>query len=312
MNIEKCFITDEPIKIISDGLDDNFYEVLFAEQTFQFAFSKDHINSNFVDDNKYILKGLMVNKKFPISDKKIYNNERLESIINEANIPRSLKEKRDNLLQFLHSLQNAEGDEVNPQAHYPGNLYFYKLYFKGQREYYFYMATLKEHGLITFMEIIYSGGIKNANRISLTYKGLSEVISLQEEGILSKNCFVAMWFSHSLNQVRDSIKEAILECNYTCIIIDEIPIESDKTINDAIISNLKKSKFVVADFTGQRPGVYFEAGFALGQGKQVIYLCQEDDFDKCHFDTNHYPHVFYKDHNDLKEKLINRIQAWID
>jgi nucleoside 2-deoxyribosyltransferase len=75
---------------------------------------------------------------------------------------------------------------------------------------------------------------------------------------------------------------------------------------------LKKSKFVIADFTQQRQGVYFEAGFALGQGKQVIYLCSEADFEHCHFDTNHYPHIKYKDHNDLKIQLIKRIEAWID
>jgi nucleoside 2-deoxyribosyltransferase len=59
----------------------------------------------------------------------------------------------------------------------------------------------------------------------------------------------------------------------------------------------------------QRGGVYFEAGFAMGLGKLVIWTCHEDDVEKLHFDTRQYNHIVWTDATDLKEKLMLRIEA---
>jgi nucleoside 2-deoxyribosyltransferase len=69
--------------------------------------------------------------------------------------------------------------------------------------------------------------------------------------------------------------------------------------------------FCISDFTEQKDGVYFEAGYALGRGLKVIYTCEEGDFKNSHFDTNHFPHIIYKNEVELEEKLINKIEAWI-
>jgi len=61
--------------------------------------------------------------------------------------------------------------------------------------------------------------------------------------------------------------------------------------------------------TGQRGGVYFEAGFALGLGKPVIWTCRSDDMEKLHFDTRQYNHVTWNTPIELKDKLVNRILA---
>lgn len=74
---------------------------------------------------------------------------------------------------------------------------------------------------------------------------------------------------------------------------------------------MKSSKFCIADFTEQRDGVYFESGFAVGLGKKVIYTCHKKWFKKSHFDTNHFPHIIYESMQELKEKLDNKIKAWI-
>jgi len=79
-----------------------------------------------------------------------------------------------------------------------------------------------------------------------------------------------------------------------------------------MIRFIKKCKFLIADFTEQKHGVYFEAGFALGLKRPVIYTCSEEDFKDTHFDTNHYPHIVYKNLDDLEIRLKNKIQAWID
>ena len=66
-----------------------------------------------------------------------------------------------------------------------------------------------------------------------------------------------------------------------------------------------------SNFTLQRPGVYFEAGYALGRGQKVIYICKEDDIINAHFDTRNYQHILWTDKVDLRQKLIDRIDAFV-
>jgi hypothetical protein len=68
---------------------------------------------------------------------------------------------------------------------------------------------------------------------------------------------------------------------------------------------------VVADFTGQRGGVYFEAGLAFGLSKQVIWTVRKDEVSKLHFDTRQFNHIVWSP-NELPQfrvALRNRIEA---
>ena len=58
-----------------------------------------------------------------------------------------------------------------------------------------------------------------------------------------------------------------------------------------------------------RGGVYFEAGFALGLGLQVIWVCRQDQVELMHFDTRQYNHIAWSDPDDLYKRLKNRIVA---
>jgi nucleoside 2-deoxyribosyltransferase len=120
-----------------------------------------------------------------------------------------------------------------------------------------------------------------------------------------------MSFSESVNDIRQTIKKVCEDLGYQAILIDEIHLDSAQTINDGIIAEIRKSKFMCADFTEQKDGVYFESGYALGQSKKVIYSCRDDWFDKSHFDTNHFPHIIYKNTDELYDKLKTKIEAWV-
>jgi hypothetical protein len=52
---------------------------------------------------------------------------------------------------------------------------------------------------------------------------------------------------------------------------------------------LRTSRFIIADLTHGSGGAYWEAGFAEGLGRPVIYTCRETEWieRKTHFDTNH-------------------------
>jgi nucleoside 2-deoxyribosyltransferase len=68
---------------------------------------------------------------------------------------------------------------------------------------------------------------------------------------------------------------------------------------------------VVAEFSGDRGGVYFEAGFAMGLGLPVVWVVRDDELKKVHFDTNHFNHITWSTVEELRTKLQRRIEATI-
>ena len=128
----------------------------------------------------------------------------------------------------------------------------------------------------------------------------------------SAQAFVARWFNDSVKiAYKDAIAPAIKAAGY-----DHRPIEEADSldpITDQIIAEIRRSRFVVADFThgcdGARGSVYYEAGFAHGLNIPVIFTAQEGT--KPHFDTSTYPHICWTP-NDLpafRTALTNRILA---
>ena len=148
--------------------------------------------------------------------------------------------------------------------------------------------------------------------IGITHLGLNKAIELMEEGEKSKKCFIAMSFDPSTKPAREAIRQALKHTGYEAIIIDEQIIDSERTINDEIIASLKRCKFCIADFSNHSNGVYFESGFALGQGKKVIYTCSDEEFKKAHFDIKPLQHIIYETPELLTKALINKIEAFIN
>ena len=123
----------------------------------------------------------------------------------------------------------------------------------------------------------------------------------------SKQVFVAMWFDAEMNKAAQKIEEAIKACELEPMRIDRK--EHNNEISGEILFEIMNSRIVIADVTGQRNGVYFEAGFALGRKKSVIWSCKREDLPKVHFDTRQYNHVVWDNEDDLYLKLRDRILA---
>ena len=122
--------------------------------------------------------------------------------------------------------------------------------------------------------------------------------------------FAAMWFADEVKPLWDSvITPAVRESGYYPLRIDGR--QHNGKIDDEIIASIRASKFVVADFTGQRGGVYYEAGFAHGLGLPVIFMCRETDVKDLHFDIRQYNCILWSpdDLADAKARLKNRILA---
>ncbi|GGF61423.1 hypothetical protein GCM10011332_13990 [Terasakiella brassicae] len=125
---------------------------------------------------------------------------------------------------------------------------------------------------------------------------------------LSNKAFVAMWFDTNMNDIfENGLAAAIEQAGYEPIRIDRVD-HIDK-IDDQIITHIQASKFIVADFTGHRGGVYFEAGYALGRDIPVFWTCRKNHLDDLHFDIRQYNCIMWEEVEELKEKLYYRIKA---
>jgi len=126
----------------------------------------------------------------------------------------------------------------------------------------------------------------------------------------SKVCFVAMWFDATMEDYfSNGMKPAVEGLGFDCVRIDKL--EHNERIDNKIFELIRKSRFVVADFTGDRDGVYYEAGFAAGQGVPVIHTCRSDWFDRRHFDIGTINTIKYADARELNSLLAIRIKDTI-
>jgi hypothetical protein len=101
--------------------------------------------------------------------------------------------------------------------------------------------------------------------------------------------FCAMWFNPSVRFIYDeAISKAIKDAGYESFRVDGK--EHNNRIDDEIVANIKSAKFMVADLTGHRGGVYYEAGLAHGLGLEVIFTCKEKR--ATHFDIRQYNTIF--------------------
>lgn len=153
---------------------------------------------------------------------------------------------------------------------------------------------------------------------AISPKGFAYLEELRQIQFDSTIGFCAMWFNDIITPAwSDAIEPAIELSGYKPERIDRV--EHNNRIDDEIIARLRRSRFVVADFTGQRGGVYFESGFALGLNIPVIWTVREDylkggdKIEGVHFDTRQYNFITWNMDNltDFQTKLQNRIEATI-
>ena len=151
----------------------------------------------------------------------------------------------------------------------------------------------------------------------VTHKGYARYEELQRKSVDSSLAFVAMWFHSSMDAVyKKAIEPAIKDAGYEPKRVDNI--QHNRKIDDEIIALIRRSRFVVADFTAGKPeeprgGVYYEAGFAYGLGREVIYACRSDFVEALHFDTRQYNHIVWEEDklSDFRKALKHRIEATI-
>lgn len=126
--------------------------------------------------------------------------------------------------------------------------------------------------------------------------------------------FVLIPFQPELLEVYEEVIRPTLE-KLGCQVkyADELPTVNN--IIDDIYTQIIRSDFLIADTTGQSANVFYEIGFAHGQGKTVILLAQ--DTKDIPFDVRSLRHIIYNPRSpnrlrrklhDTAEQLINEIR----
>lgn len=140
--------------------------------------------------------------------------------------------------------------------------------------------------------------------------------SIEVPPITKRNqIFVAMMFSDETNDVyQNCYKKVIQSLNYVCMRIDEKDFTG--SIIGEITSEISDSVALIADLTGNRGGVYYEAGIARGlqlcnHPIKLILTCKQEFFEKekVHFDVSGDNILLYTDVNDLSKKLEKRLKT---
>jgi len=129
----------------------------------------------------------------------------------------------------------------------------------------------------------------------------------------STKAFMAMKFGDPVLDAvyRDCLKPAVAQTGFDLLRLDEKPRAG--LIDDRPRVEIRSSRFIIADLTHRNLGAYWEAGYAEGLGKPVIYTCEKSVFEKgnTHFDTNHHLTVPWEQANlaDAVQRLKDTIRA---
>lgn len=147
--------------------------------------------------------------------------------------------------------------------------------------------------------------------IDLTLDGWNQY-EFQKRGQISEGyAFIAMEFGDPILDpfVEGVIKPIVKDIGYELVHMRDVPRAG--IIDNIMMEQIRNSSFVIADLTHDNPGAYWEAGYAEGLGKPVIYICEKDKFTdlSSHFDTNHRTTVFWSkdDNSHFKKELAATI-----
>lgn len=109
---------------------------------------------------------------------------------------------------------------------------------------------------------------------------------------IEKNrCFVIMPFKEELDFVYGIIKKGLNDNGYICNRVDEIP--GSTPIINKILTELLRSRYIIADLTDCNPNVFYELGIAhsFKDAQNIIILKQKGS--KVPFDITHLTYIEY-------------------
>ena len=156
--------------------------------------------------------------------------------------------------------------------------------------------------------------------VNLSLDGWEQYEEEKRGGFKGNHGFLAMQFNDPDLEsfVRDVVKPAVKE-DIGCDLVDMRDVPEAGIIDNIMRVRIRDAKFVIADLTHGNNGAYWEAGYAEGLRKPVIYICEKEKFesdDGTHFDTNHCTTIVWSksrdNDDDFRQKLTATLRRSLD
>jgi hypothetical protein len=218
------------------------------------------------------------------------------------------REQADLLIQWIALNSSGPGEHINIEFKTHGSI----------------VGAKSDAGLNLLFEHLISKGIVSGYQsnaitgeakanLALTFSGWDEYEKLRLGSATYHKAFMAMKFGDpDLNMMLDSaFKRAAERAGFDLFKLDDQP--KAGLIDDRMRVEIRASDFVIADLTHGNLGAYWEAGFAEGLGKPVIYTCKRSTFIQSgtHFDTNHHLTILWEidKPQEAEQLLVDTIRA---
>jgi hypothetical protein len=161
----------------------------------------------------------------------------------------------------------------------------------------------------------YVGSLSSSGKAhaTLSFDGWGYFENLKHGSSSYRKAFIAMKFgdAHLDKMLNDSFRPCVRQAGFELYRLDDVPRAG--LIDDRLRVEIQSSDFLIADLTHDNPGAYWEAGYAEGLGKPVIYTCEKNKFKtkKTHFDTNHHLTIIWDINNpeEAEQALKATIRA---
>lgn len=229
--------------------------------------------------------------------------DNIAALLDGAQLPGGLLDNLDRTLEYVRAHQDRS--DAFPEYRDLVKSDYPLVFARDGDEFLHFLRTLAEQGLL---EEPPGRDPQRRTSFRITPAGWQRVREIGLSGSDPNRAFVAMWFDSKLESAwSDGIRPALEALGFYPVRIDLT--HGDDKIDDRIIAEIRRSGLLIADFTGHRGGVYFEAGFAMGLGIPVVWTCRRDEHQETHFDTRQYQHVLWDTPEDLRKQLINHIAA---
>ena len=242
----------------------------------------------------------------------IMDDEWLEHLITEVSLPSPIVQA-ENMIRFIGDEVCRSGEDL---AVLPDNLHA-TIASPSRQSAIDLAVELEERGFLRLNAKGAAGSLGKSQHpisiptgINLTLDGWQRYEEEKQGQFAGHYGFIAMKFGNRALDflVRDTVKPAIKDgIGYD--LVDMRGVGRAGVIDNIMRAQIRDSAFVIADLSDDNLGAYWEAGYAEGLGKPVVYICEKSKFDEdsTHFDTNHCTTLFWS--NDGLEQFGKELIA---
>jgi hypothetical protein len=239
----------------------------------------------------------------------VIDTNRLQDLLANTHLPKPA-ELLNNFILWLGNAQTSLGEavEVGPDIYAAVGA-------TDDDDVAFLVDHCRQAGLVQGSVERFGNGGFAIMPLKLTISGWQRFDELQRGTASARTAFMAMQFGDALLDAfyRDHLRAAVAATGFELRRVDEE--QPAGLIDDHLRVKIRQARFLIADLTHHNRGAYWEAGYAEGLGKQVIYMCRKDVFEDksqgTHFDTNHHLTVIWDPANipQSVQRLKDTIRA---